>query len=164
MYGGHHAAHLSSFSLAPCGSAPDRGSGLRRPGTDRDPCRFRSFPSCRNRSLHRLCPRRSGLFDRSPQRVYGAYVTFGPGARTDWHTHPLGQTLIVTFGTGLTQEWGGPIRTIHQGDVIICRLNVKHWHGAAPGSAMTHLAIGEREDGKSVTWMEKVTAGQYPEK
>lgn len=85
------------------------------PGQTRDPCRFRSFPSCRNRSLHRLCPRRSGLFDRSPQRVYGAYVTFGPGARTDWHTHPLGQTLIVTFGTGLTQEWGGPIRTIHQG-------------------------------------------------
>lgn len=101
---------------------------------------------------------------QDPQRVYGSYVTFEPGARTNWHTHPLGQTLIVTFGTGLTQEWGGPIQVIRQGDVVLCPPNVKHWHGAAPNTAMTHLAIGERLDGKSVTWMEKVTDEQYQSK
>ena len=73
---------------------------------------------------------------------------------------PLSQTLIVTFGTGLTQEWGGPIQVIRQGDVVLCPPNVKHWHGAAPDNAMTHLAIGERLDGKSVTWMEKVNDEQ----
>ncbi len=98
---------------------------------------------------------------QAPQRVYGAYVTFEPGARTNWHTHPLGQTLIVTFGVGLTQEWGGPIQVIRQGDVVLCPPNVKHWHGAASDTAMTHLAIGERLDGNSVTWMEKVTDEQY---
>ena len=98
---------------------------------------------------------------QAPQRVYGADVTFEPGARTNWHTHPLGQTMIVTFGTGLTQEWGGPIQVIRQGDVVLCPPNVKHWHGAAPDNAMTHLAIGERLDGKSVTWMESVTDEQY---
>lgn len=80
---------------------------------------------------------------QAPQRVYGAYVTFEPGARTNWHTHPLGQILIVTFGTGLTQEWGGPIQVIRQGDVVLCPPNVKHWHGTAPNAAMTHLAICE---------------------
>lgn len=105
-----------------------------------------------------------GFDTQAPQRVYGAYVTFEPGARTNWHTHPLGQTLIVTFGTGLTQEWGGPIQVIRQGDVVLCPPNVKHWHGAAPNAAMTHLAIGERLDGKSVTWMEKVTDEQYQSK
>lgn len=98
---------------------------------------------------------------QAPQRVYGAYVTFEPGARTNWHTHPLGQTLIVTSGIGLTQEWGGPIQVIRQGDVVLCPPNVKHWHGAAPNNAMTHLAIGERLDGSSVTWMENVTDEQY---
>ena len=82
---------------------------------------------------------------QAPQRVYGAYVTFEPGARTNWHTHPL----------------GGPIQVIRQGDVVLCPPNVKHWHGAAPNAAMTHLAIGERLDGKSVTWMEKVSDEQY---
>lgn len=98
---------------------------------------------------------------QAPQRVYGSYVTFEPGARTNWHTHPLGQTLLVTFGVGLTQEWGGPVQVIRQGDVVLCPPNVKHWHGAAPDAAMTHLAIGERLDGKSVTWMEKVSDEQY---
>ena len=98
---------------------------------------------------------------QAPQRVYGSYVTFEPGARTNWHTHPLGQTLIVTFGKGLTQEWGGPVQVIRQGDVVLCPPNVKHWHGAAPDAAMTHLAIGERLDGKSVTWMEQVSDEQY---
>ena len=98
---------------------------------------------------------------QAPQRVYGSSVTFEPGARTNWHTHPLGQTLLVTFGVGLTQEWGGPVQIIRQGDVVLCPPNVKHWHGAAPDTTMTHLAIGERLDGKSVTWMEQVSDEQY---
>ena len=98
---------------------------------------------------------------QAPQRVYGSYVTFEPGARTNWHTHPLGQTLLVTSGVGLTQGWGGPVQFIRQGDVVLCPPNVKHWHGAAPDAAMTHLAIGERLDGKSVTWMEQVSDEQY---
>ena len=98
---------------------------------------------------------------QAPQRVYGSYVTFEPGARTNWHTHPLGQTLLVTSGVGLTQEWGGPVQFIRQGDVVLCPPNVKHWHGAAPDAAMTHLAIRERLDGKSVTWMEQVSDEQY---
>ena len=81
--------------------------------------------------------------------------------RANWHTHPLGQTLLVTFGVGLTQEWGGPVQIIRQGDVVLCPPNVKHWHGAAPDTTMTHLAIGERLDGKSVTWMEQVSDEQY---
>lgn len=97
----------------------------------------------------------------APARMYGSYVTFEPGARSNWHTHPLGQTLIVTFGTGLTQQWGGPVQIIRQGDVVMCPPGVKHWHGAAPNSAMTHLALGESLDGKSVEWMEKVSDEQY---
>lgn len=97
----------------------------------------------------------------APARAYGSYVTFEPGARTNWHTHPLGQTLIVTFGTGLTQEWGGPVQVIKQGDVVMCPPGVKHWHGATPDTAMTHLAIGEHLNGNSVEWMEKVSDEHY---
>lgn len=96
---------------------------------------------------------------QAPARVFGVYVTFEPGARTDWHTHSMGQTLIVTFGKGLTQEWGGPIRVIRQGDIVSCPPGVKHWHGAAPDTAMTHLAISE--SGGTVTWMEKVDDKVY---
>ena len=89
------------------------------------------------------------LFQSSPPgRVSGAHVTFEPCARSDWHTHPLGQTLIVTFGCGLHQRWGGPIEQIHPGDVVTVRPNEKHWHGAAPTTAMTHIAIQEALDGK----------------
>jgi len=91
----------------------------------------------------------------------GAYVSFEPGARSAWHTHPAGQRLVVTSGVGLTQEWGKPVQIIRQGDVVWCPPGVKHWHGAAPNSAMTHLAVGRSVDGKSVTWMEKVTDEQY---
>lgn len=91
----------------------------------------------------------------------GAYVTFEPGARSAWHTHPAGQRLVVTSGIGLTQEWGKPVQTIHAGDVVWCPPDVKHWHGAAPESAMTHLAVGRSVNGKSVTWMDKVTDEQY---
>lgn len=90
-----------------------------------------------------------------------AYVTFEPGARSAWHTHPGGQVLVVTAGAGLTQQWGGPVQEIHPGDVVRCPPGVKHWHGAAPTSAMTHLAVTGSVDSQTVTWMEKVTDEQY---
>ncbi len=102
------------------------------------------------------------LFDvHPPARAHGASVTFEPGARTAWHTHPLGQTLIVTAGCGRAQRWGGPIEEIHSGDVLWIPPGEKHWHGAAPATAMTHIAIQEQLDGKSVEWLEKVTDEQY---
>ena len=97
----------------------------------------------------------------APARVFGASVTFEPGARTAWHTHPLGQTLIVTVGCGLVQSWGGPIEEIRPGDVIWFPPGEKHWHGATPTTAMTHIAIQEQLNGKTVDWMEKVTDEQY---
>ena len=101
-------------------------------------------------------------FQRSePSRLTGAIVTFEPGARTAWHTHPLGQTLIVTSGTGWTQCAGEPRIEIHAGDVIWCPPGHKHWHGATATTAMTHIAIQEVLDGKNVTWMEKVTDEAY---
>lgn len=97
-----------------------------------------------------------------PARGTGASVTFEPGARTAWHTHPLGQTLIVTSGLGWTQCWGGPKEEIRPGDVVCCPPGVKHWHGATPTTAMTHIAIQERDvDGKVVDWMEHVSDEQY---
>ena len=94
-------------------------------------------------------------------RVQGAQVTFEPGARTSWHTHPLGQTLIVTSGRGCVQRWGGPIEEIHPGDVVWFAPGEKHWHGASAQTAMTHIAIQEVKDGKVVDWMEKVSDEQY---
>jgi len=96
-----------------------------------------------------------------PARASGAYVTFEPGARTAWHTHPLGQRLIVTAGFGRVQHWGGPIEEIRPGDVVWIPPGVKHWHGAAPASAMTHIAITEQLDGKAVDWLEKVSDAEY---
>jgi quercetin dioxygenase-like cupin family protein len=102
------------------------------------------------------------LFQReSPARVAGVNVTFEPGARTAWHSHPFGQALIITFGSGLVQRWGGPIENVHTGDVVLFQPGEKHWHGAAPETAMTHIAIHEYLDGKAVDWMEKVTDEQY---
>jgi quercetin dioxygenase-like cupin family protein len=96
-----------------------------------------------------------------PARVSGAIVTFEPGARTAWHTHPLGQTLIIMSGFGRAQRWGGPIEEIRLGDVVWFPPGEKHWHGAAPTTAMTHIAIQEQLDGKAVDWMEKVSDEQY---
>ena len=96
-----------------------------------------------------------------PGRVAGAYVTFEPCARSDWHTHPLGQTLIVTAGCGLHQRWAGPIEEIRPGDVVTVGPDEKHWHGAAPTTAMTHIAIQEKLDGKAVEWMEKAGDDEY---
>jgi quercetin dioxygenase-like cupin family protein len=97
----------------------------------------------------------------APARIGGATVVFEPGAHTAWHTHPLGQTLIVTAGAGLVQHWGGPVQDIRPGDVVWIPPGVKHWHGAAPTTGMTHIAVSESQDGKSVEWMEKVTDQQY---
>ena len=98
----------------------------------------------------------------APARVRGASVTFEPGARTAWHTHPLGQTLIVISGLGRVQRWGGEIEEIRPGDVVWFAPGEKHWHGAAPATAMTHIAIQEELGGKVVDWMEKVSDEQYP--
>jgi quercetin dioxygenase-like cupin family protein len=98
----------------------------------------------------------------TPARAAGNAVTFEPSARTAWHTHPLGQVLIVTAGCGLVQREGGPVEEIHPGDVVWFEPDEKHWHGASPTTAMTHFAIQEALDGKAVDWMEKVTDEQYP--
>jgi 4-carboxymuconolactone decarboxylase len=104
------------------------------------------------------------LFQASaPARASGSLVTFEPGARTAWHTHPLGQILIVTAGTGRVQRWGDPVEEIRQGDVVWIPPGQKHWHGAAPNSSMAHIAVVEQLDGKSVEWMEKVSDAQYSE-
>jgi quercetin dioxygenase-like cupin family protein len=105
------------------------------------------------------------LFDpKEPARASGAYVTFEPGARSAWHTHLLGQTLIVTAGCGRVQSWDGPIEEIRPGDVVWCPPGEKHWHGAAPTTAMTHISIVEQADGKSADWMEHVSDEQYQAK
>lgn len=97
----------------------------------------------------------------APARVSGGHVTFEPGAHTAWHTHPLGQTLIVTAGAGLVQRWGGPVQEIRPGDIVWIPPGEKHWHGAAPTTGMSHYAIAEQHDGKSVDWLEKLTPAQY---
>jgi quercetin dioxygenase-like cupin family protein len=96
-----------------------------------------------------------------PARVQGASVTFEPGARTAWHTHPLGQTLVVTFGCGWAQRWGGPVEEIRPGDVIWFAPGEKHWHGATATTAMTHIAVQEQLNGSPVDWMEQVGEEQY---
>jgi quercetin dioxygenase-like cupin family protein len=97
----------------------------------------------------------------APARVRAARVTFAPGARTNWHTHPLGQTLHVVAGCGLAQSWGGPVRDIRPGDTVWFAPGEKHWHGAGPNSAMVHIAMQEALDGGVVAWLERVTDEQY---
>jgi len=97
----------------------------------------------------------------APARVVGNSVTFEPGARTAWHTHPLGQTLLVTSGRGLAQRWGGPVEEIRPGDIVWFPPGEKHWHGAGPNTAMSHIAIQEGLDGKTVEWLEQVSDEQY---
>ena len=97
----------------------------------------------------------------APARLRGASVTFEPGARTAWHTHPLGQTLIVSAGCGRAQRWGGPIEEIRPGDVVWFAPGEKHWHGAGPTTGMTHIALQENLDGKVVEWLERVSDEQY---
>ncbi len=102
------------------------------------------------------------LFAANDSAPYaGAYVTFEPGARSNWHTHPTGQHLLVTHGVGRTQEWGGPIVELRAGDHVWCPPGIKHWHGASPTTAMTHIALTGTRDGKNAEWMERVTDEQY---
>lgn len=102
------------------------------------------------------------LWPASPQiQASGAYVTFAPGARSAWHIHPSGQRLVVVAGTGLVQEWGKPVQELHPGDTVWCPPGVRHWHGAAPGTSMTHLAVTGMADGKGVQWLEKVSDEAY---
>jgi quercetin dioxygenase-like cupin family protein len=96
-----------------------------------------------------------------PARVRSAFVRFEPGARTHWHTHPLGQTLSILSGIGRVQSWGGPVREVRAGDVVWIAADEKHWHGAGPANVMVHLAMQEALDGKYVTWMEPVSDDQY---
>jgi len=96
-----------------------------------------------------------------PSRVTGALVSFEPGARTTWHTHPLGQTIIITTGWGWVQRLGGPVEEVHPGDIVWFVPGEKHWHGASATTAMSHIAIQEALDGKAVNWLEKVTDDQY---
>jgi quercetin dioxygenase-like cupin family protein len=102
------------------------------------------------------------LFDaKEPARSSGGKVTFQPGARSAWHTHPLGQILLVTEGVGWIQQWDGPVQVIRKGDVVWTPAGVKHWHGATPTTTMTHIALQERLNGTAVIWLEKVTDEQY---
>jgi quercetin dioxygenase-like cupin family protein len=97
----------------------------------------------------------------APARVVGVSVTFEPGARTAWHTHPLGQTLIISSGCGWVERWGGPIEEVRPGDVVCIQPGERHWHGASPTMAMTHIAVHEQLDGKAVDWFEQVSDEQY---
>ena len=97
----------------------------------------------------------------APSRMSGGLVTFEPGARSAWHTHPVGQTLIITSGLGWVQQWGGPKQEVRSGDVVWFPPGIKHWHGASATTAMTHIAIQEAVDGKNVDWLEQVSDEQY---
>jgi quercetin dioxygenase-like cupin family protein len=97
----------------------------------------------------------------APSRVSGGHVTFEPGARSAWHTHPVGQTLIITSGLGWVQQWGGPKQEVRAGDVVWFPPGIKHWHGASATTAMTHIAIQEAVNGKNVDWLEQVSDEQY---
>ena len=122
----------------------------------------RSLPARDRRSSSPARCASTRCFSRPLRRACsGASVTFEPGARTAWHTHPLGQTLIVTAGCGRVQRWGGPVEEIRPGDVVWIPPGEKHWHGAAATTAMTHIAIQEQLDGKVVDWMEQVSDEQY---
>jgi quercetin dioxygenase-like cupin family protein len=165
------ATSLSLIAAAPAAlprplAAP--AEGVVASGADQDTLAVRiaragSRPSARGPAENftgavRIDP----AFDVSgPRRAAGAFVTFEPGARAARHTHPLGQTLIVTAGVGRVQQWGQPAREIRPGDVVTIPAGAKHWHGAAPATAMTHLAIQEAQDGQVVQWMEKVSDEQY---
>ncbi len=129
------------MEIKPCGSVP-----TRRPSEDYFSGRVVQDPL---------------IEAEAPARLRALIVHFEPGARTAWHTHPLGQTLYVLSGSGLAQAWGGPIREIRAGDVVWFAPGEKHWHGAAPETGMTHIAMQESLDGVSVEWLEKVTDAQY---
>lgn len=134
-----------------------------RKGYEMEIKRVGSQPSAKGPSEWFTGPVRIDMLFQAPDPalVQGASVTFEPGARTAWHTHPLGQTLIVTGGCGWVQRWDGPVEEIRPGDVVWFPPGEKHWHGATPTTGMTHIAIQEKKDGKVVDWMEHVSDHQY---
>jgi 4-carboxymuconolactone decarboxylase len=155
--------HLQAWAISLCilapgayGQAADPQQALRVTRSGSQPAR--SAPPANFTGAAKID---SAFSTTPPARLGGARVTFEPSARTDWHTHPLGQTLIVTSGTGRVQRWGDPIEEIRQGDIVWIPPGQKHWHGAGPQTVMTHIAIAEHLDGKTVDWMEKVTDAQY---
>ncbi len=155
------AIGISLFALA--------SGALSQTSTDQETIRItrRSSQPARPASAEHFTGtvRVEGWFEaEAPARTYGATVAFDPGARTYWHVHPRGQTLVVTVGTGRLQQWGGPVREIRPGDVVQIPPGVKHWHGASPDAPMTHVALAERpESGPSTRWMEAVSEEQYAE-
>ncbi len=149
-------ALIASLSIAPASAQQQRASSMEITRNGSQPSSAGSPDNFTGRV------RVDSPFQRAePSRLTGATVTFEPGARSNWHTHPLGQTLIVTTGTGWTQCDGGPIVEIRAGDIIWCPPGHKHWHGATPTTAMTHIALQEALDGKVIDWMEPVTDAQY---
>ena len=148
------AATLASFFLVASSFAQSPELAIQRAGSQPSA----KGPADRFTGAVRVDP----LFPaRDPGRTSAGSVTFEPGARSAWHTHPLGQVLIVTSGVGRVQQWGGAIQEIRPGDIVWIPPHVKHWHGAAATTAMTHIAIQEQLDGKVVDWMEKVSDEQY---
>jgi quercetin dioxygenase-like cupin family protein len=148
------AATLASFLLVASSFAQSPELAIQRAGSQPST----KGPADRFTGAVRVDP----LFPaRDPGRMSAGSVTFEPGARSAWHTHPLGQVLIVTSGVGRVQRWGGAIQEIRPGDIVWIPPGVKHWHGAALATAMTHIAIQEHLDGKVVDWMERVTDEQY---
>jgi quercetin dioxygenase-like cupin family protein len=149
------AAALANGMGLPCHADPSDGTvTVRRSGSEPS----RKGPPANFTGAVRVDPM---LKETPPSRMSGGLVTFEPGARTAWHSHPLGQTLIVTAGLGLVQQWGGPIQEIRPGDVVRIPPGVKHWHGASATAGMSHVAIVEAVDGKTADWMEHVTDAQY---
>jgi quercetin dioxygenase-like cupin family protein len=143
-----------SLGASAASAEPDKAVSVTRVGTNPS----MAGPSSNFTGAVRVDSRFSAT---APAKVGGGTVTFEPGARTAWHTHPLGQTLIVTAGVGLVQHWDGEVQEIRPGDIAWIPPGVKHWHGAAPATGMSHIAISETLDGKSVEWMEHVTDEQY---
>jgi quercetin dioxygenase-like cupin family protein len=159
----HTAILLSLFLLVSAGTFADQATADEANKESQTIFRAGSQPSAKGSAEYftgnvRIDP----LFPANDAAHFsGAYVTFEPGARSYWHIHPTGQHLLVTAGVGRTQEWGGPIQEIKAGDVIWCPPKIKHWHGASPTTAMTHIAITGTLNGKNVEWMEKVSDEQY---
>ena len=150
------ATAMSLLLLAPVCAASESSQGIKVTRSGSQPSR--QGPAENFTGSVRIDP----LFNaNAPSRTSGGRVTFEAGARTAWHTHPLGQTLIVTAGSGLVQQWDGPTQEIREGDVVWIPPGQKHWHGATPTTSMTHIAIQESLDGKNVDWMEKVSDEQY---
>ena len=154
---------LTTVSACANPASTTTGSATAAAGADLVVTRAGSQPSAKGSNQYFTGVVRVDVLNagKEPSRTASAYVTFEPGARTAWHTHPVGQTLIVTAGAGLVQSWGSQVAPIRPGDVVWIPPGVKHWHGASPTTSMTHIAITEQVGGKNVDWLEHVSDEQY---